>query len=82
MAKRSSKQPTSDPNVAAFRGMQSLLEKIDPESLPKPKAKSAAAVKRGKAGGAIGGRLRAQKLSAKERAAIAKKAAKARWAKS
>lgn len=61
--------------------MQSLLEKIDPDSIEKPKVKSVAAVKRGKAGGAIGGKARAKKLSASKRKAIATKAAKARWSK-
>ena len=44
--------------------------------------KSPAAVKRGRAGGLIGGRNRATKLTAKQRKAIAKKAAKARWQQS
>jgi len=34
---------------------------------------------RGRAGGLIGGAMRAQGLSAKKRSAIAKKAAEARW---
>lgn len=33
MRKRSSKKKSSDPNVIAFEGMQSLLEKLDPESV-------------------------------------------------
>ena len=59
--------------------MQSLLEVLDPESLPKPKEKNPAAVALGKLGGAKGGAARAAKLSAKKRSAIAKQAAKARW---
>ena len=70
MRKRTSKT-TSDPNVAAFRGMQALLEKIDPESLPKPKQP--------KPKGSAGGKARAKKLPAKRRKAIASKAAKKRW---
>lgn len=83
MHRRSSK-PTDDPNVAAFRGMQSLLEKLDPEAVEasKPKEKNPAAVALGKLGGAKGGKARAAKLSKKKRTAIAKKAAAARWKKS
>lgn len=36
---------------------------------------------RGHAGGKVGGKARARKLSAKQRADIARKAAKARWTK-
>jgi hypothetical protein len=43
--------------------------------------KNAAAVARGKKGGAIGGKVRAEKLSALQRKKIAKKAIKARWNK-
>lgn len=82
MPRRSSKQ-TDDPNVAAFRGMQSLLEKLDPDAVAadKPKEKNPAAVALGKLGGAKGGKARAAKLSKKKRSAIAKKAAAARWKK-
>ena len=45
---------------------------------PKPE-KNPAAVALGKLGGLKGGRARADKLSAKRRSAIAKKAATARW---
>lgn len=82
MPRRSSKQ-TDDPNVIAFRGMESLLEKLDPEAAEasKPKEKNPAAVALGKLGGAKGGKARAAKLSKKKRSEIAKKAAAARWAK-
>ena len=72
-------KPPTDPNVAAFQGMQSLLEKLDPDSIEKPKEKNPAAVALGKLGGAKGGKARAAKLPAKKRKAIAQKAAKARW---
>ena len=74
---RSSKNP--DANQTAFQGMQSLLERLDPESLPKPKEKNPAAVALGKLGGAKGGAARAAKLSPKKRSEIAKKAAQQRW---
>lgn len=44
-----------------------------------PKRKDPRAVARGKKGGLVGGRRRAQKLTAKERSEIARKAAEARW---
>ena len=70
------------PNVGAFRGMQSLLERIDPDSIEKPKEKNPAAVALGKLGGAKGGAARAAKLSPDDRAGIARVAAMARWKKS
>lgn len=83
MRKRSSKKKPADPNVIAYEGMQSLLEKLDPDSIEKPKEKkkNPHAVALGKLGGAKGGKARAAKLSAGKRKAIAKKAAKARWSK-
>lgn len=50
-----------------------------PKTLAPGAGKSPAAVKRGRAGGVKGGKSRAAKLTAAERSAIAKKAAKARW---
>jgi hypothetical protein len=44
--------------------------------------KKPAAVELGRLGGQRGGKARAEKLTAEERSAIAKKAAAARWAKS
>ena len=49
---------------------------VDPDD-----GKDPAAVARGRAGGAKGGKARAEKLSATERSEIARKAAEARWAK-
>ncbi|MGH7134505.1 MAG: hypothetical protein ACREHD_02130 [Pirellulales bacterium] len=50
------------------------------ESPPDPyEGKNRAAVELGKLGGSKGGKARAAKLSAAQRKAIAKKAAKARW---
>ena len=43
--------------------------------------KNPAAVALGRMGGLVGGRARAESLSAKKRSQIAKKAAKARWRK-
>ena len=46
-----------------------------------PKEKNKAAVELGRLGGLKGGKARAKKLSKKRLSEIAKKAAKARWAK-
>ncbi len=47
---------------------------------PEP-AKESPAAELGRRGGQIGGKIRAQRMTAKQRAAAARKAAKARWAK-
>jgi len=52
------------------------------EPTPEEQGKSAAAVKRGRAGGATGGRARAMALSPEQRAEIARLAAQTRWKKS
>ena len=62
---------TDDPNVAAFRGVQALIEQSE--------GKNPAAVTLGRLGGLKGGKARAKKLSAKKRSAIAKQGARARW---
>jgi len=49
------------------------------ESAPSSRVKNPAAVALGKLGGEKGGRARAEALSAKQRSAIARRAAKARW---
>lgn len=46
-----------------------------------PGTKDALAVELGRRGGVKGGAARAKKLSAEERAAISRKAAKARWSR-
>ncbi len=78
MPDRSSKRPR-DVNqlaklVADIATGQAELPKTD-------EGKDAAAVSLGRRGGLKGGKARAEKLSAKQRAEIAKKAAKARWDK-
>jgi hypothetical protein len=61
-----------DVNVRAFRVVQAALaERTEPD------ARKVAARK----GGLIGGRSRAQSMSAERRREIAKAASKARWAK-
>jgi hypothetical protein len=74
MPKRSSKQ--KDTQQLA----RSVLDAIAPDAEVKPE-KNPAAVALGRLGGLKGGKARAASLSAKSRADIAKKAAKARWSK-
>ena len=81
MPKRSSKQPPSDPNVAAKR----LVDRVtgreeEAEPTPAPE-KNPAAVALGRLGGKKGGKARAEKLTKEQRAEIARKAARARWQK-
>lgn len=72
MPKRSSK----DLNQNAF----GILQQITTENKPEPKPeKNPAAVALGRLGGLKGGKARADKLSAKRKKEIAKKAALARW---
>jgi hypothetical protein len=47
--------------------------------VPDPAAIKAQAAEFGRQGGLLGGRIRAQRLSAKRRAEIARQAAQARW---
>ena len=54
----------------------------DREPTPEEQGKNASAVARGKAGGPKGGRARATKLTAEQRADIARVAAQTRWKKS
>jgi hypothetical protein len=54
-------------------------ETEDREPTPEEQGKDPAAVSLGRRGGLRGGKARAARMSAKRRAEIAKKAAKARW---
>ena len=67
------RKPEPDVNQLAYRTVQAATGEAP--------AKNPAAVALGKLGGAKGGKARAAVLSAKRRTAIAKKAARARWAK-
>jgi hypothetical protein len=73
MAKRS-KKPADLNRLAA-----AIVGDATDETPPEPEIQQ---VEAGRAGGAQGGKARAAKLSAAERSAIARKAAKARWARS
>ena len=75
-APRKPAKGSSDVNQNAFRLM---LEATGQAPKTAPPEKNPAAVALGKLGGAKGGKARAAALTPKKRAAIAKKAAKARW---
>jgi len=81
MPKRSSKK---DLNQLAASIVEAATSPIpSKESVAKTsKQKNPAAVALGKLGGLKGGRARAEKLTAKKRSEIAKKAAISRWKKS
>lgn len=77
-----SRKASDDPNETAFRIVASVTgEKPAQPKKRKPRKKNPAAVALGRLGGKKGGPARAKKLSEARRKAIAKKAAKARWAK-
>jgi hypothetical protein len=82
MAKKPRKPKTPDPAAFAFGIMQHVIEATGdtPEPQPAPtKGKDPAAVALGRKGGLKGGPARAKKMTAKQRSASAKKAARARW---
>jgi hypothetical protein len=68
---------SEDVNEAAFRVVREATEKHDPEA----QKKNPAAVALGRLGASKGGKARAAKLTAAQRARIARKAANARWQK-
>jgi hypothetical protein len=76
MPDRSSKRPR-DPNQLAKLIVDMATGEAPPET--KVGGKNPAAVALGRQGGLRGGKARAEKLSAKRRTEIAKRAAKARW---
>ena len=61
-----------------FQLARHILDTVVPDAEP-PKEKNPAAVALGKLGGRKGGLARAAKLTAKQRKAIASKAAQIRW---
>ena len=74
MTKKAKPPKNADFNQVA----RSIVDAATNETEPPPES---AAVKRGRLGGAIGGKSRADALSAEERSEIARKAAVARWKK-
>lgn len=65
-----------DPNQRAKMIVDMVHGDAEPEAGP---TKDPAAVERGRAGGIVGGKVRAGKLTPEERTASARKAAQARW---
>jgi hypothetical protein len=80
MPKRSSKRP---PHADLNQLAKSIVDQTTDDTPPAntDDGKNPAAVALGRLGGKKGGRARADKLTAKKRTEIAKKAAAARWAK-
>ncbi len=72
---KAAKRRAPDPNLLAA----SILAHVTGEGKPGERAKDPLAVELGRRGGLKGGKARAEKLSAKKRVEIAKKAARARW---
>jgi hypothetical protein len=79
MPKRSSKPPRDLNSLAKFIVDSAVGEHPQGDLLPD--GRDPAAVSLGRKGGLKGGKARAQKLSAKRRSEIAKKAAAKRWKK-
>lgn len=74
MPKRSRKE-ISDPNLSAANVLKQMFKYAEAEG------KDPLAVALGRRGGLKGGKVRAAKMTAKERSESARKAAKSRWAK-
>lgn len=68
-----------DLNETAFDTLQAVLGEGPRPTPPGEGDKNPEAVKRGRKGGKVGGKARAESLTAKERTRVARKAAKARW---
>lgn len=78
MMPRRSSRPRDTNQLAKFI-VDQATGSAPPAAAPADDGKNPAAVALGRLGGAKGGKARAAALSKKERSAIAKKAAKARW---
>jgi hypothetical protein len=85
MPKRSSiiGRPQDESQLAKSIVDELTIDETEPRETPareeRPSEKNPAAVALGRLGGLKGGKARAEKLSAKKRKEIAKKAAAARW---
>jgi hypothetical protein len=80
MPDRSRKRPRDPNQLAKFIVDAATGAGEDASSTPKQPEKNPAAVALGRLGGLKGGRARAATLTARQRKAIAKKAATLRWA--
>ena len=79
MPTRASNKPPRDVNQLAKYILDVTIGETDKVEPPSEREKNPAAVALGKLGASKGGKARAEKLSAKKRSEIAKKAATARW---
>ena len=74
-----------DFSISAFRVVQEATGQVEPETKQEEplsfEGKNPAAVTLGRLGGLKGGKARFEKLTPEQRKDIARKAAKARWAK-
>ncbi|SBS78741.1 conserved hypothetical protein [uncultured Mycobacterium sp.] len=78
-----SRKHSADLNSLAARIVREATADDDEAPAPEPiNGKDPAAVALGRKGGLRGGKARAEKLTAEERSAIAKRAAEARWQRS
>lgn len=86
MLKRSSKTKKKQPSDINLLAAQIVEADAGPTEIDQPNKtppeKNPAAVALGRLGGLKGGKARAEKLTTKQRKAIAKKAASVRWGKS
>ncbi len=80
MVKRPTKKRRRDTNVLARHIVNMATEQTNPEE-QLDSTKDARKTKAGRLGGLKGGKAPAEKLTAAQRQAIAKKAAEARWKK-
>lgn len=80
MPKRNDKL-RKDENEIAFDIVHAMIGDGPRPEPPGVRKKNPEAVRRGKKGGKTGGKARADKLTPEERARIAQKAARTRWAK-
>jgi hypothetical protein len=81
MPNRSRKKPRKKPREKDTQPLaRHILDTVVPDAdPPKAKEKDPAAVALGRKGGLKGGKARAAKMTAEERAESARKAAQARW---
>jgi hypothetical protein len=74
-------KPAKEPLAPKRKQDAADVERAEGEGMAQPQGKNPAAVALGRLGGLKGGKARAAKLTAKQRAEIAKKAAHSRWTK-
>jgi hypothetical protein len=81
MAKKRTTKKQADHQQIARKVLDAVVPDAEPMKPAKAEPQNPAAVALGPLGGLQGGKARAEKLTAKKRSEIAKKAAKSRWKK-